>query len=445
MNHKLVRSTVKLLQLDKLQAGNDLERTWLCFGASVLFFPFFPAAGALGFIITLWVIWRAKYRSILQAPGNQILMVLTGVLILSSTLAANSAEAWLGLANFVPYFALFMAIRCLVTQPQQLKQLSWLIISPSLPLVLLGWGQILLAWDTPPIVKSILGWELVPLGVPPGRMSAVFNYTNFLAIYLTIAFILTIGLWLSAWQRRTINYQLLIWLTLIWLADLSGLIATSSRNAWALALLGLVAYALYLGWRWIVWSITGVAIAILWASFLPQAGGTHLRRVVPSFVWMRLSDRAYDRPVETLRLTQWQFCWDLIQDRPFFGWGLRNFTPLYEARYDLWLGHPHNFFLMFGAEAGSFALTVLLIFILRILAPAIELLGHWRDRESKTIFFSYLLAFSGCILFNLADVTIFDLRVNTLIWILLAAISGVTTAQASNLKTTSQSQVEQIF
>jgi hypothetical protein len=44
------------------------------------------------------------------------------------------------------------------------------------------------------------------------------------------------------------------------------------------------------------------------------------------------------------------------------------------------------------------------------------------------------VAFTAYILFNLTDVTIFDLRVNTIAWILLAAISGVTNSKLSKPK-----------
>ena len=111
-------------------------------------------------------------------------------------------EAWLGLANFLPFFWLFSGLKVLIKQPWQLRQLSWLIIIPSLPIVILGFGQLFAAWDTPQLLESILGWELIPLGVPEGRMSAVFIYTNFLAIYLAIAFTLALGLWLDIWQAR---------------------------------------------------------------------------------------------------------------------------------------------------------------------------------------------------------------------------------------------------
>ena len=414
--------------LTKLKAGgNDI---WLYFSLSILVFTLFPALGTLGLVVILVAIWRNNYSEIIKSRLNQGLGIVAVLLIFSSALAEYPQEAYLGLANFLPFFALFVALRYLITQPSQLKQLSWLLILPSLPIVILGMGQLFAGWHSPSLIASILGWELVPLGVPEGRMSSVFIYANFLAIYLAIAFTLAFGLWLETWQSRSkqltkAQIQTLSLLSIIILADIGGLILTSSRNAWGLAVFSFMAYAVYLGWRWLVWGVTGAATAVLWASFLPSFGGTILRQIVPSFIWTRLSDQLYERPVETLRITQWQFCWDLIKERPWFGWGLRNFTPLYEAKKNFWFGHPHNFFLMLSAEAGVIATGLLIVIVGSIMCQAVVLLKNWSGKDSQITFFSYAIAFYCFILFNLADVTIFDLRVNIIAWMLLGAISGV--------------------
>lgn len=393
--------------------------------------------GALGLLIVMSKVWQYHYSQIIASHLNQSLGILAGLLLISSTVANDSKEAWLGLANFLPFFGLFIALRILIKQPSQLKQLSWLLILPSLPIVILGWGQLFAGWQTPPLLNSILGWQLVPQGVPEGRMSAVFIYTNFLAIYLAIAFTIALGLWLETWQSWRHNLtklqstskqaQTLLLLTVILVADISGLILTSSRNAWGLAVISFMAYAVYMSWRWLVWGVTGAATTVLWASFAPNLGGTQLRLFVPAFFWTRLADQSYDRPIETLRITQWQFCWDLIQERPLFGWGLRNFTPLYEAKMNFWFGHPHNLFLMLLAEAGFFASLFFIVIVGSIITQSVKLLINWSGNGFKLIFFSYLLAFTNCILFNLLDVSIFDFRVNLIGWILLAAISGVVT------------------
>ncbi len=92
----------------------------------------------------------------------------------------------------------------------------------------------------------------------------------------------------------------------------------------------------------------------------------------------------------------------------------------------LWLGHPHNFFLMLTAETGIPATILFCSLIGWVVAQGVLLLKNWSGEErGRLIFFSYLVAFVGCILFNTVDVTLFDLRVNTFGWLLLAAIWGV--------------------
>ena len=421
---------------DRHQRKN-LDWLWLIFMISVFIFPLFPALGVAGILFVIIKSGQKNFSEIIASRLNRTLAIISLLFILSSVFAHQPQEAWLGLANFLPFFLLFVTIRSIIKDLTQLRQLSWILILPSLPIVILGLGQLYFGWHSASIVRTILGWNLVAGGEPAGRMSAVFIYTNFLAIYLAIAFSLALGLWLKTWQnwhlkstrKLTLTW---LWLTLIIIADLSGLILTSSRNAWGLAIISFMAYAIYMGWRWLVYGITGAATAILWASFAPQFGGTKLRAIVPAFFWSRLSDQDYERPIETLRITQWQFCLDLIKERPWFGWGLRNFTPLYEAKMNFWFGHPHNLFLMLGAETGIISVLLFIILITSIFLKAVKLMLTWSFKGSKLIFFSYLLAFSGCVLFNLLDVTIFDLRINTISWILLSAISGVVTEKSKS-------------
>ena len=92
----------------------------------------------------------------------------------------------------------------------------------------------------------------------------------------------------------------------------------------------------------------------------------------------------------------------------------------------LWLGHPHNFFLMLTAETGIPATILFCSLVGWVIAQGVLLLKNWSgEAGSRLIFFSYLIAFFGCILFNTVDVTLFDFRVNTIGWLLLASIGGV--------------------
>ena len=408
--------------------------SWKCCQLSILLLPIIPLVGELGLLIVLVSIWLDRYSQIVSQPLNLWLGIFALWLILISCLADRPVESWLGLANFLPFFCLFAALSRLIQQPWQLRRLAWLLLIPSLPIIILGFGQIYANWSIP----NVLGWELIPQGIPPGRMSSVFIYTNFLAIYLLLVFNLGLGLLIFTYQIWLNNKHrqqslTLLFLIVIVISNAIALILTSSRNAWGLAVISLLAFALYLGWRWLVYAVTSAIVAISWASFGSLFGQKWLRKVIPAYFWARLADEIYVRPVETLRITQWRFCLDLIRQRPFTGWGLRNFTPLYEAKMNIWFGHPHSLFLMLAAETGIIGLLLLSIIVGWVMMRGVLLVSLDTYHQSKSnyssderlILLTYIITFTSCVLFNLVDVTIFDLRINTIGWILFSSIAGV--------------------
>ena len=150
------------------------NRIWFWFAVSVFIFPMFPALGALGLLALNIKLWLLNYRQILASKINQCWGTIAVLAIASAIFAEQPQEAGLGLANLLPFFWLFVGLRELIKQPMRLQQLSWVLILPSVAIAILGFGQLFGGWDTPPLLESILGWELVPGGVPPSRMSSVF-------------------------------------------------------------------------------------------------------------------------------------------------------------------------------------------------------------------------------------------------------------------------------
>ncbi len=392
----------------------------------MLIFPSFPALGGISLIIIAIVTWWQKYKLIIANPLNWGLAILSFWLIIISCLAAKPAESFLGLANLVLYFFFFSAFRIILQKPAQLRQLAWILVLGSVLPVILGLGQILAGWHSPML---IFGWELVANGNPTGRMASTFMYANIFAAYLLLVLVFALGLWLDTYrsyqQQKT---RALSFLTITIISVGICLILTSSRNAWAIAFLAGLAFALYLRWYWLVGIVVAGGTAVLGASFGPISLQKWLRPLVPPYLWTRLADELYpNRPLPTLRTTQWQFCWNLTLERPWTGWGLRNFTPLYETQMNVWLGHPHNLFLMLTAETGFVATFLLCAIVGWILARAVIFLANKqvesKAMEDKLILYTYLVAFAGLILFNCLDVTLFDFRLNTLGWLLLAAIA----------------------
>lgn len=443
------------------------QGAWKCAQIGFLLFPWFPALGAVGIGLALVAVWWQDYHQIIRRPLNWGMGLFGICLIITSCFAFKPTEAFLGLANFLPFLVFFAAFSALIQTPQQLRRLAWVLVIPSLLVVILGFGQLFWGWAQPEHFPPVLGWELAAQGNPVGRMASVFMHANILAAYLQIVFILALGLWIEtfqAWREQGIPFQYPLWfLTLTVIADAIAVILTNSRNVWGVTIIACLAFALYQGWRWLVAVVISVATIVLGAAFSPPPLAQWLRQIVPPYFWARLTDQLYpDRPIPLLRVTQWRFAWFLTQQHPWMGWGLRNFPLLYEQKWHLPSGHahPHNLLLMLTAETGIPATLLLFGLVGWIFAQAVLLLSRYpggqiqdddsaiRDKynsqravnkpisaqilsQDRLILFTYLVAFGGCTIFNSVDITLFDLRVNTIGWLLLSAICGLVYSRSS--------------
>ena len=400
-------------------------------------------------LLTSGQIWWQQYRLIIHRPLNQGLALLSIWLVITACFAHNQTEAFIGLFNFLPYFFVFAAYSVLIQTPTQLRQCAWLLVVTSMPVVLIGLGQLFWGWAGHfQFLWIVFDWLIAPKGEPPGRMASAFMHANILAAYLLIVFSLALGLWIDTYhlvlpvkKRAGHLYRLSLTTWLRWgflsvvvIGHLVALILTDSRNAWAIAVVTSLAFALYQGWRWLLAGVTGVAGSILCAAFGPSPMQQWLRVVIPAFFWARLTDQLFpNRPQALLRITQWQFAWSLTQRRPWLGWGLRNFSSLYEAQMHVSFNHPHNLLLMLAVETGIPFTILFCGWVVWAIVPSLQLWRNWQViapasgqmLQDRLIFFSYLIAVLACVLFNTVDVTVFDARVNSLGWLLLAAICGV--------------------
>ncbi|MEH2093141.1 polymerase [Nostoc sp. 'Peltigera membranacea cyanobiont' 213] len=400
---------------------------------ALLIFPLSPLVGAVTIGFVSLITWLKQSRKINRRPINWGFALLSVLLIVSAGFADDKTAAFLGLFNLLPFFLLFVAHSALIQTFAQLRQMAWVLVIGSIPVVILGLGQLFLGWSFKfQFVWVVFSWTIRPGGNPPGRIASLFLHANTFAAYLAIVFILGVGLWLENYQQLRVKSQKsflpFLFLSVAVIMNFIALIFTNSRNGWAIAIFACLAYALYQGWRILVGSVAAIVSSVLLAAFAPSPVAQFFRQYVPAFFWARLNDDMYpDRPIALMRKTQWGFAWSLAEQHPLTGWGLRSFSGLYKAQMQIPLGHPHNFFLMLSAETG-FPSTLLFCGLLAwILIAGVQLLRKSKhiNTEDRLIFFTYLLTFVGWILLNTVDVTLFDFRLNALSWVIFAAICGV--------------------
>ena len=257
------------MQLIPLQrhSVSRLQTAWNYAQLGLLILPLIPWLGALGLVLASVITWQQQHHKIIHRFLNWGLATIASLLVITAAVANERSVALLGLFNLLPFFGVFAAFSALIQTPAQLRQLSWIMVVTSVPVVMLGLGQLFLDWLSP-LQLQVLGWVISPKGNPPGRMASVFMYANILAGYLVIVFILGLGLWIEnyqtwapsllvKWTRRLPHLPLIVWLRWGFLSvavfgNLVALILTNSRNAWVIAVCASLAFAFYQGWRWLV-------------------------------------------------------------------------------------------------------------------------------------------------------------------------------------------------
>jgi O-antigen ligase len=400
-------------------------------------FPIIPFIGAFLIFTALIKTWRHEGKEIVRQRLNWGFAWLSIVLIAVSLLGIQPGDSLLSLVNFLPYFAFFAAYSRLIRSPEQLRQLAWIIVVPAVPIMILGllqlqgFGGSLSIPGTPIII-----WDLPPGGNPVGRMSSVFIYANSIAAYLQMVFIFGLGLLVDTYEHHASRpdddpiWKSPTLLSLVAFLSICGLclILTSSRSAWIGALLSSLVFTIYQSWYWLVGIVSAIATVILSAAYAPAPLKAPLRSIVPRYFWARITDEMYpDRPESLTRLSQWKFAWGMIQSRPLTGWGLQSFGPLYQDFAHTWLGYPHNLLLMLASNLGIPATIGLFMLVGWIVFQGTRLFLNFplQWRTDRTIFFTYLVAFAGFIIFNITDVTALELRLNTFAWLLLSSMFGL--------------------
>ncbi|MEA5516002.1 O-antigen ligase family protein [Nodularia sp. UHCC 0506] len=412
-----------------------LQTPWNVTQIGLLIFPLSPLVGGVSIFLAALRTYQLQYRNIIHCPFNWGFALLSVLLIISCSVADDKTQAFLGLFNLLPFFIGFAGLSNLIQTTAQLRQIAKIFVIGSVPVVIIGLGQMFWGWTFRlQVLWIFLDLELVSGGVPPGRMASIFMHANLFAAYLAIAFTFGLGLLLEQWQSRSKISTIL--LTVLVITSFIALILTDSRNGWAIAIVACLAYALYQGWHLIIASVVGVITSVLLAAFAPSPIAETFRRFVPAYFWARLNDQMYpDRPVALMRTTQWEFAWSLTQQRPWTGWGLRSFSGLYKAQMQIDLGHPHNLFLMLSAESGLPSALLFFGCLAWIWFGGVQLWqkSDYLDKKDRLILFSFIVVILQWVIFNTVDVTLFDFRLNTISWFLFSALGGVVQANASKV------------
>lgn len=406
----------------------ELRSIWLLFLAGIITLPY-TTLGAIPVAVGLFLTIRLNLAEIRAARLNKILTLVSAAIILISSLSIDYLESLVFTVNIFPFFVFFASYQYLFKHPDTLRKLAWVIIIASIPMIVIGFGQLWGGWSIDLKAGSAQILDLRKFGTPPGRMSSIFYHANALANYLQLGFALGMGLWLDTYDRLPHREQLskpkLYFLSCYFVFTLLALVLTSARTGWVVMVLSIVAMIIYQKWYLILGIISLLMSLIFGAAYAPDPARTGLRQVVPSYFWARINDQMYpNRPTADTRESIFQFAGQLIAEKPWSGWGLQTFGNLYKAKTGLYINHPHNLLLSLSYGLGL-PITLLLVMVMGYIFY-IAIRGFYclpdRWKSARGIIFSYIIAAIGSIIMNMTDVTIFVLPLNVMFWSILMAV-----------------------
>jgi O-antigen ligase len=402
------------------------------FAVGLSLFIFIPF---LGIFILFWAMYSGLRRNFLEKSIKPLMLgyfFLAILLIIVSLLSVNVWPALLGIVNFIPFFVFYLTIHLIMDSPGKLKYLAWALSISCLPIAMIGIAQILWGWGFEMKISQFSLWGVIQGGNPPARMSSIFMHANTYAAYLISVFPLLLCLTIDFFEKPDLKglknlFKALFLLSTIALAILS-IILTSTRAAWGVLIFYLIGFAIYKSWDLITYALLAVFTFSLVSAYNRGSLGIILRKIVPYYVWARINDSMYpQRPEGLTRLEQFKYAWKLTLERPLTGWGMQNFGDLYQAHAGVWVDEPHNLLLLLTTGVGIPATLGFLFLVGWVMVNGSRLLldfpAEWQ--EDRMIYFSYLLAFIGIVLFSMTTPALVDLRANTLSWTILAAVTGL--------------------
>lgn len=439
------------------------------FRVSLASLPYLVYVSCFGLFVVLIHLLRRFKRLALDSFTGLSLLVVSGLMVLSAVFAYDRGEAFLQLSNFLPFFLWFGTLPFLLRTIHHMEQVAIALVIATIPINLISLGEYLLKAPWLPREIRRIPWIRWVRSAPhKGRAMVMFDHPNAMASYLVLILGLGLGLILrqAVMRRQQDNPQQdkpqqdksqkiqtvqgefaepldgvatpqetsadsqtdrgnrpgflkLVerhQVALIYAGtflNLLGLFCSGSRNGLLVAATQLVVFALLVkaNRTVLISAVVGLS-GFLAGALLLGIGGRSLSLAA----WA-------DDP----RVGVWKIALDLIQERPWLGWGLGSYKLLYPPRlidpeYPE-IFHPHNFWLLLAVEVGIPVMILMTVLVGSICYRAVlKLLTLPIDRGDRAIVLGYGFAFWGCIAFALFDVTLYDVRINALNWALLAGL-----------------------
>lgn len=391
---------------------------WRCFQIGLLFLA--SSAFIAGLLLLVSLIQGSLNRpSPWRDRANWMLLAAALLMVLGCFGALSGWLAWVGLANWLPFFWAFWGFQPYVATPEARRRMALWLLAGTVPVVITGLGQMFLGWSGPwQMLGGLVIWHLKAGGNPPDRLAGLYDYANITGSWLSLAWPFSLAALLQPRLRLPSRALVLA----IAAAVAASIFLTDSRNAWGALLLAVPFVAGPLSWRWLLPLLLVALVPIALAAIpgVPAVLQEPARVLVPQSIWGRLNDFNSQgrRPLAITRLSQWQVAVGLMAERPWLGWGAAAFSVIYPLRTGFWHGHPHNLPLDLAISHGIPVAALVVGLVLWLLIRAARL-GVLAAPLFERAWWASALAL---VALHATDMPFYDSRINVAGWVLLAGL-----------------------
>ena len=423
--------------IDHINKFRPLESNpigWNCFQLGLFLLPSTVLLSGLFFLVALVLGSKNRQFSYLKDLWNFPLLIASSLMIIGCFTAYSEWLSWVGLANWLPLFWAFWAFQPYLTNSHSRRFSGLVLLAGTVPVVLTGFGQLLLGWTGPwDALGGLIIWHVVPGGQPFGRLSGLFDYANIAGAWLAIIWPFSLAALIHSFAERRNKSASFFIVLAIAIAIAIAILLTDSRNAWGAFLLAIPFLYGTSTWIWLLPLFAFLVTPIFISSFpgVPLSIQEFFRFFVPQSIWERLSDIRFDRAIEATRLNQWKLAILFILEKPFLGWGAAAFSIIYTEKTGLWHGHAHNLPLELAVAHGLPASLLIIGMALKLLYESmmrgvISKKARLDDKLGTILFDRAWWTATLIIIFLHAfDIPLFDSRINILSWVLLAGLRAL--------------------
>ena len=414
----------KIFKFKSYKYGN------ICFNIGLLLLALTPFYSAFFLLISLIISTLKNWKNFLKDKWNYPLLVAS-ILMILSTLKTSHIDyygpelwdpnlSWLGMLNWVPFFWAFWGFQIYLKTPKLRKKAAKLLSFSSIVVIITGLGQYFFDWFGPfTLLNNTIILYQRPILEGDG-LTGLFNNQNYAGSWLLLIFPLVLAF---AITKKT-NFYKDLSAKFFSFAFLLSIFLTNSRNAIFSSLLSifllikLKGISLYL----FLSIVLTIFLSISFFNYLPKLIKKIFEFLFPNLVF-KLSNFNLLEITKFPRNDIWVKAIDLIIKKPFFGWGAASFSILYQFHagtsnsFKYRVQHTHNIFLELAQNYGILVAIIFLGFMIFLMKNLLEInLDSSKNIIDKAWMISVLLF----LISHLSDITIYDGRINILVWIFLS-------------------------